>query len=216
MTTMRTEGGLRRSIGCLMLVSALAAMAVESQEVVIQSLAGNGVLTWSNTILPGAGCRVEWAPSLDSSWQNSWDNLLDIPATNATTQRPVPMFYRVVSYPLPTQVISNVTAATAFSILTNRFNDTNFMVLDVRTPSSSEYGGGHVKTALNVNFYSSAFQQTLSKLDRKLTYLVYCASGNRSGQATAIMRQLQFMTVYNMTTGYSTLASQSGASGYLE
>lgn len=187
-----------------------------AQELVIQSLAGNGVLTWTNAVVEGTGFRVEWAPTVESSWQSGWETLLDIPATNAVTQRAVPMFYRVVSYPLPTQVISNVTAAVAFSILTNRFNDPGFIVLDVRTPS--EYSSGHVKTAFNVNFYYASFQQTLAKLDRKLTYLVYCGSGSRSTQAATVMRQLQFMTVYYMPTGYgySTLAAQPGASAYVE
>jgi rhodanese-related sulfurtransferase len=183
------------------------------QEVVIQSLAGNGVLTWSNSVAGGAA-RVEWAPSLGAAWKPSWDPLTDIPISNNVMAMPVPMFYRVVSYPLPVPLITNVTAAIGFSVMTNRFADTNFIVLDVRSPS--EYTGGHVKTALNVNYYSAAFEQTLMKLDRKRTYMLYCGSGTRSALAREVMRRLNFMEVYNLTQGYSSIAAQPGASAYVE
>jgi rhodanese-related sulfurtransferase len=184
-----------------------------AQEVVIQSLAGNGVLTWSNSAVGGAA-RVEWAPALNQAWRPSWELLTDIPVTNNVMSRPVPMFYRVVSYPLPVQVITNITAAVGFSVLTNRLADTNFIVLDVRTPS--EYSAGHVKTALNVNYYSAAFQQTLVKFDRRCAYMIYCGSGTRSAAVREVMRGLNFMEVYNLTQGYSTIVAQPGSSAYVE
>jgi rhodanese-related sulfurtransferase len=124
------------------------------------------------------------------------------------------MFYRVVSYPPPVQLITNVTAAIGFSVLTNRFSDPAFIVLDVRT--ATEYSGGHVKTSLNVSYYSAAFEQTLAKLDRKHTYMLYCGSGTRSALARDVMQRLGFMEVYNLTQGFSTLAAQPGASNYIE
>ena len=205
----------RKLAGAAVLASALLLPAWNglTQEVVIQSLAQNGVLTWSNSVVGGAA-RVEWTPALGEPWQSSWELLTDIPVTTSLTARAVPMFYRVVSYPLPVPVVTNVSAAVGLSVLTNRFEDADFIVLDVRTPS--EYASGHVKTALNVNFYSTAFQQTLLKLERKHTYMVYCASGNRSGQASETMRQLNFMKVYNLTQGYSSLAALPGANTYME
>lgn len=184
-----------------------------AQEVVIQSLAGNGVLTWSNSVV-GKAARVEWAPSLGATWSASWNRLTDIAITNPVMARPVPMFYRVVSYPLPLQLVTNLPAATGFELLTNRFAETNFIVLDVRTPS--EYAGGHVKTALNVSYNSAAFQQTLLKLDRNAAYLIYCGSGSRSAAAREVMRTLNFMEIYILTQGYSTLAAQPGATAYVE
>jgi rhodanese-related sulfurtransferase len=193
---------------------ALAALEVPSQEVYIQSLAGNGALTWTNPISPSTGFRVEWAPSVTAAWQKSWETLVDIPATNSVTERRVPMFYRVVSYPLATQLITNVPAALAFQILTNHLSEPDFIIIDVRTPS--EFAGGHIKTALNVNYYYAAFADTLAKLNPKLTYMVYCASGNRSRLATEQLRLMNFMNVYNLSEGYGVLASQPGAAGYTE
>jgi rhodanese-related sulfurtransferase len=182
--------------------------------VVIESLSSNGVLTWTNSTLHGL-CRVEWAPSLQAPWRSSWEELCDIPVTNLLTERPVPMFYRVVSYEPEAQLITNVSVTTAFAYITNRLGDPKFIVLDVRTPG--EYSTGHVKTALNVNFNSSAFQQTLQKLDRNRTYFLYCASGGRSAQATEVLRNLGFMEVLNLTGGgYSLIAAQPGAGAYLE
>jgi rhodanese-related sulfurtransferase len=201
---------------CLTVAASLllgARLPGHAQELVIQSLAGNGVLTWSNGVV-GRVARVEWAPSLGETWSASWNRLTDIAITNPVMARPVPMFYRVVSYPLPEPLVTNLPAATGFALLNNRFAETNFIVLDARTPS--EYAGGHVKTALNVSYFSAAFQQTLMKLDRKAAYLLYCGSGSRSAAARDVMRTLDFMEVYNLTQGYSALAAQPGASAYVE
>lgn len=191
----------------------LSVVAATAQPAVIESLSRNGILSWSNAA-PGGLCRVEWAPSLSAQWSCSWDALADLPSTNGLTQQPVPMFYRVVSYPVPVPAITNVSAAQALALLQSHPADSNFMVLDVRMPS--EYSGQHVRTALNVNFYSTAFEETLQKLDRKKTYLVYCASGNRSRQAVEAMRRLQFRTVYNQTEGFATFAAVPGAAAFVE
>lgn len=187
--------------------------AAQAQEVVIQSLSRNGLLTWTNAPL-GSACRVEWAPTLDAPWQSAWDTLVDVPITNLVTERVVPMFYRVVSYPMPAPVVTPVTASAALAVVAGRQADDTFIILDVRMPS--EYATGHMKTALNVNFYSTAFEQTLRKLDRKKTYLVYCASGSRSAKATDKLRSLGFLRIDNMTEGYVAFAALPGANQYTE
>ena len=55
------------------------------------------------------------------------------------------------------------------------------MLIDVRTPE--EYVNGHVKGAQNLNFMDENFQQEVAKLNKNKRYYLYCASGNRSGQA---------------------------------
>ena len=110
--------------------------------------------------------------------------------------------------------MTDVTAEGGLSLIKSHPADPGFIVLDVRTPS--EYAAGHIKTALDVDFRSSAFEEMLAKLDRKKTYLVYCGSGNRSRQAAEAMRRLQFLQVNNMTQGFSTFAALPGAGPYLE
>jgi rhodanese-related sulfurtransferase len=205
----------RRGIVLLWFATGLAAVSppLQAQEVVIQSLSRNGLLTWTNAALGGA-CRIEWAPAVEAAWQGAWDNLVDIPITNLVTERTVPMFYRVVSYPLATPWLTNVTAAAALVLVAGLQTDADFIILDVRMPS--EYSAGRIKTALNVNYYATLLEPTLRKLDRKKTYLVYCASGNRSARVSTTMRNLGFQRIYNMTEGYSAFAALAGAAAYVE
>lgn len=79
------------------------------------------------------------------------------------------------------------------------------VILDVRT--SDEYKDGHVKNALNLDFYSPNFKSELEKLDKNKQYLVYCRSGNRSGQASRLMQQLGFMHIINMTDSFANITN---------
>ena len=177
------------------------------------SLTHNGVLSWTNTVANGA-YRVEWAPAVDGPWSDSWAALTNVRPTGSVLQVAVPMFYRVVYTPPPPPVFSNVTAAVALSLITNRAVDPGFVVLDVRTPG--EFNGRHVKGAVNLDFYAPEFDSRLAGLDRTKAYLVYCASGSRSGQAVSRMRPLGFVEVYNMTVGFGSLAALPAAAPWLE
>jgi phage shock protein E len=68
------------------------------------------------------------------------------------------------------------------------------VILDVRTPG--EYQSGHVKGATNLDYYAN-FEAEVQKLPKDKIYLLHCASGRRSGEATAIMRKLGYKA-YNM------------------
>lgn len=180
-------------------------------QVHLESLARNGALTWSGPATAGS-YRVEWAPTATGPWSRSWAALTNLPAGGTTITVAVPMFYRVVYSPAP--VFSNVVAAEALRLITNRAGTTNFVVLDVRTPG--EFAPRRVKGALNLNFHAADFATQLAALDRTTTFLVYCASGNRSGQAVNQMRSLGFMEVYNLTGGFGTLATLPDAAPWLE
>lgn len=65
-------------------------------------------------------------------------------------------------------------------------------VLDVRTPQ--EYGVGHLNGARNLAL-GDDFVTAVGALPRDGKYIVYCASGNRSGQAVKIMSGLGFRQV---------------------
>ena len=73
------------------------------------------------------------------------------------------------------------------------------IILDVRT--SGEYRQGAIPGAKNIDIMSPAFQQQISALDKEKTYLVYCRSGNRSGQACQIMSGAGFTSLYNLSGG---------------
>ncbi len=73
------------------------------------------------------------------------------------------------------------------------------VVLDVRT--ADEFAEGHLDGAVQVDFYDADFADQLATLDRNVPYLVYCHSGNRSGQTLPIMQQLGFSSVVDISGG---------------
>ena len=77
--------------------------------------------------------------------------------------------------------------------------DESITVIDVRTPE--EYSEGHIEGATLLDFYEPTFADQLAELERDGAYLLYCRSGNRSGQAASIMSELGFDQVYDMRGG---------------
>lgn len=75
------------------------------------------------------------------------------------------------------------------------------VVLDVRT--HEEYGAGHIKDSVNLDFHGAGFKDRLAGLDKKKTYIVHCAVGGRSSKAAQLMSELGFTRVFNMTGGFS-------------
>lgn len=70
------------------------------------------------------------------------------------------------------------------------------VVLDVRT--ASEYAGGHLGGAQLLDQSAGAVAAAIPELDPEASYLVYCRSGNRAGQAVALMQQAGFTDVTNL------------------
>lgn len=77
--------------------------------------------------------------------------------------------------------------------------DEDLIVLDVRTPE--EFAAGHLEGAILVDFYDDDFVDQLSELDPNRPYLMYCRSGNRSGQTAEIMKDLGFTDVADVDGG---------------
>jgi phage shock protein E len=77
--------------------------------------------------------------------------------------------------------------------------DAGVTVIDVRTPE--EFAEGHIEDATLIDFSARDFTDRIAELDPEQEYLVYCRSGNRSGQAVAIMRELGFGRVFDMEGG---------------
>lgn len=72
-------------------------------------------------------------------------------------------------------------------------------VIDVRTPQ--EFAEGHLAEATLIDFYEPDFATRIGELDPDGEYLVYCRSGNRSGQAVALMDELGFDRVFDLDGG---------------
>ena len=78
--------------------------------------------------------------------------------------------------------------------------DTEALILDVRTPE--EFESGYIPEAININIYEGqGFLDALGQLDKSKNYYVYCRSGNRSRQACALMNNMGFGKAYNLEGG---------------
>lgn len=85
-------------------------------------------------------------------------------------------------------------------------NTTDAVLLDVRTPE--EVRNGYLKGALNFDFKSPQFSILIEGLDKEKPYLVYCASGIRSGKAADLMREKGFKQVYTLEGGLNAWKSE--------
>jgi phage shock protein E len=77
--------------------------------------------------------------------------------------------------------------------------DADVVVLDIRTPE--EYSAGIIEGAINIDFYAADFASQLDTLDKDTHYVVYCRSGNRSGQAMSTFGGLGFAEVTEVDGG---------------
>lgn len=80
-----------------------------------------------------------------------------------------------------------------------KIEEGGYVLIDTRT--HEEFHSGHIKDAKHIDFHSPTFQMDLMQLDKDLKYLVYCRSGNRSGQAMNMMKFMNFKEVYNLSGG---------------
>jgi phage shock protein E len=69
------------------------------------------------------------------------------------------------------------------------------VLIDVRTPA--EFATGHLEGAVNIDVQSPDFEARITQLDPEGDYVVYCRSGNRSGQAITRMEALGFSDLVN-------------------
>ena len=76
------------------------------------------------------------------------------------------------------------------------------IVIDVRTPD--EFAEGHIKGAMNIDFFDSDFAKKMAALDPANPVLIHCAAGNRSSQAVnAIKDTAKFPAIYHLKAGFS-------------
>ena len=92
-----------------------------------------------------------------------------------------------------------VTPQQAAVIIAEQDGSEDLVLLDIRTDGEIE--AAHIPGAVSLDFYSPTFRDDLARLDRELTYLIYCRTGNRTGQTYRVMQDLGFENVYDMDGG---------------
>jgi rhodanese-related sulfurtransferase len=99
----------------------------------------------------------------------------------------------------PAQIIEDITVEQANDLIIENGDNPDFMIVDVRTPE--EYAEGHIEKSVLIDINGDNFEAKIGELDKNGKYLVYCRSGNRSGQAVDYMQEQGFIEVYNMLGG---------------
>lgn len=75
-----------------------------------------------------------------------------------------------------------------------------YKLIDIRTVQ--EYYEGHLANASQADFYQSVlFDKYLDSLDKDEKYLIYCRTGNRTGEALEMMREKGFKNVADLDGG---------------
>jgi rhodanese-related sulfurtransferase len=103
-----------------------------------------------------------------------------------------------------TRLKEDINCKKAMKLIQKHRQDTNFVILDVRTPE--EFKNGHIEKAIIIDYKSSDFQDKISMLDKKKTYLVYCKGGGRSTKSIEVMKNLNFNNLYHLFEGMETWA----------
>lgn len=76
-----------------------------------------------------------------------------------------------------------------------------YIVVDVRTPE--EYAAGHIKGALNIDYYDNNFENMVQEklIDKNKPYILYCRTGARSSYSARMLDELGYKDVTNMKGG---------------
>jgi rhodanese-related sulfurtransferase len=98
------------------------------------------------------------------------------------------------------QVINRLTAEEFYNkTLQAKEDESNIVLIDIRT--KPEFEAGHIEGALMIDFYANKYIDNLKELDRTKTYIIYCRSGNRTGQTLQVMQQLGFENTSDLHHG---------------
>ena len=94
-------------------------------------------------------------------------------------------------------VIQNVDAQ-SFQTLLNR---KDYVLIDLRTNEEISKKG-MIPGALQIDYFASDSEKRIQQLDRKKTYLLYCAGGGRSMECAELMQKLGFRQLINLEKGF--------------
>jgi phage shock protein E len=94
-------------------------------------------------------------------------------------------------------IIENVDAATFKKLI----DENKSVLIDLRTNDELK-NKGYIKNAKQIDYFSKDAEAIIKKLDKKKTYLIYCAGGGRSGECADLMKANGFSHVVNLEKGF--------------
>lgn len=98
-------------------------------------------------------------------------------------------------------IYRGISSSEAKKLIDDNLQNGSFHIIDVRT--KDEYEQGHIKGAVNLDFYQNDFDGEIKNLSRNDKYLIYCKTGPRSEKALEIFKNNQFKEVYYLLGGYT-------------
>ena len=78
-------------------------------------------------------------------------------------------------------------------------NDTNAILIDVRSPQ--EYKEGHLDFSINIPLYDLERNHEKVLENKENTIIIYCQSGNRSNKALEILKENGYQSLYQLEGG---------------
>jgi phage shock protein E len=93
--------------------------------------------------------------------------------------------------------IKNVAAAEFKKLI----DEKKSVLVDLRT-SDEIINKGKIKGAQQIDFLDKNVETIIEKLDKKKTYLIYCAGGGRSSDCAELMQKMGFKEVINLEKGF--------------
>ncbi len=82
---------------------------------------------------------------------------------------------------------------------TKLVDDNSSIIIDVRTPE--EFTKGHLRNALNINWFDENFESQVEILSRERPVFIYCLSGGRSAKALDKISGMGFKNSYELDGG---------------
>lgn len=98
---------------------------------------------------------------------------------------------------LNAQIIENVDAVTFKKMIA----ENKYALIDLRT-NDELAKKGFIKGATQIDYFGKNAEEIIKKLDKKKTYLIYCAGGGRSGECADLMKANGFLRVVNLEKGF--------------
>lgn len=77
-------------------------------------------------------------------------------------------------------------------------NEVKYTIIDIRT--AREFQEGHIRGAINIDFYDNSFKQVISAYQSR-PILLYSRSSAQSKQAIDKLRSMNFREVYELDNG---------------
>lgn len=104
-------------------------------------------------------------------------------------------------------MVSEVININSGSELTEQFDSSKGLIIDLRNRKSFEYY--HLANALNMDLMSEHFMEFFTDISKFKEILVYCDDGSRSKIAIKVLREMGYNKLFSIQNGINTWDERS-------